>query len=301
MSRAKISAPFRASGPDSSSSFCARPSTIAVLPTPGSPTKTGLFLRRRQSTSSARPISRTRPITGSSLPSRARSVRLEAKAASGSREGPASSSPSPAGAPPASPSPGLSRGGPLRAPCEMKLRMSSRVTPWAPRSSTAWERASRMSAASMSPTPASSLPALWTWTTAVCSTRRKASVCCGGRREPGGSFCIVCSRNSASSWRRRGTSAPAASRISSPSGSWAAANRRCSTVRSACRLTMASRAATLSTRSRDALNTVRPPRSPRGGETPRCGPSREPSRPSSPPPRTCTPRTPPGPACAPPS
>ena len=29
---------------------CARPSTIAVLPTPGSPTKIGLFLRRRLST-----------------------------------------------------------------------------------------------------------------------------------------------------------------------------------------------------------------------------------------------------------
>ncbi len=103
MSRAKISAPLRASGLPSSSSFWASPSTIAVLPTPGSPTNTGLFFRRRHSTSSARPISRTRPITGSSFPSRARSVRLEAKAASGSREGPAPSSPSPAGVPPASP------------------------------------------------------------------------------------------------------------------------------------------------------------------------------------------------------
>ena len=57
---------------------CARPSTSAVLPTPASPTKTGLFLRRRQSTSSARCSSATRPISGSSWPSRARSVRFTA-------------------------------------------------------------------------------------------------------------------------------------------------------------------------------------------------------------------------------
>ena len=54
---------------------CARPSTIAVLPTPGSPISTGLFLVRRCSTWIARRISSSRPITGSSLPWRARSVR----------------------------------------------------------------------------------------------------------------------------------------------------------------------------------------------------------------------------------
>ena len=54
---------------------CARPSTIAVLPTPGSPISTGLFLVRRCSTWIARRISSSRPITGSSLPLRARSVR----------------------------------------------------------------------------------------------------------------------------------------------------------------------------------------------------------------------------------
>ena len=47
---------------------CARPSTIAVLPTPGSPISTGLFLVRRCSTWIARRISSSRPITGSSLP-----------------------------------------------------------------------------------------------------------------------------------------------------------------------------------------------------------------------------------------
>jgi hypothetical protein len=53
----------------------ARPSTMAVLPTPGSPISTGLFLVRRCSTWMARRISSSRPITGSSLPRRARSVR----------------------------------------------------------------------------------------------------------------------------------------------------------------------------------------------------------------------------------
>ena len=48
--------------------FWARPSTTAVLPTPGSPTSTGLFLVRRDSTCMTRSISFSRPITGSSLP-----------------------------------------------------------------------------------------------------------------------------------------------------------------------------------------------------------------------------------------
>jgi hypothetical protein len=54
----------------------ARPSTMAVLPTPGSPMRTGLFFVRRDSTCMTRSISRVRPMTGSSLPSRASWVRL---------------------------------------------------------------------------------------------------------------------------------------------------------------------------------------------------------------------------------
>ena len=46
----------------------ASPSTIAVLPTPGSPIKTGLFLVLRDSISTTRRISSSRPITGSILP-----------------------------------------------------------------------------------------------------------------------------------------------------------------------------------------------------------------------------------------
>ena len=45
----------------------ANPSTIAVLPTPGSPINTGLFLVRRCNTWIVRRISSSRPITGSSL------------------------------------------------------------------------------------------------------------------------------------------------------------------------------------------------------------------------------------------
>jgi len=49
--------------------FCAKPSTIAVLPTPGSPTSTGLFFVLRPRTCITRSISSLRPITGSRRPS----------------------------------------------------------------------------------------------------------------------------------------------------------------------------------------------------------------------------------------
>ena len=49
---------------------------MVVLPTPGSPMSTGLFFVRRDSTCMTRSISFSRPITGSSLPSRAAWVRL---------------------------------------------------------------------------------------------------------------------------------------------------------------------------------------------------------------------------------
>ena len=48
---------------------------MAVLPTPGSPISTGLFLVRRCRIWIDRRISSSRPITGSSLPCSARSVR----------------------------------------------------------------------------------------------------------------------------------------------------------------------------------------------------------------------------------
>ena len=62
-------------GTDPSTMSWARPSTTAVLPTPASPIKTGLFLVRRLRISITRAISRSRPITGSILPFLARAVK----------------------------------------------------------------------------------------------------------------------------------------------------------------------------------------------------------------------------------
>ena len=57
----------------------ARPSTMAVLPTPGSPISTGLFFLRRDRICITRSISSARPMIGSSLPWRASSVRSRPK------------------------------------------------------------------------------------------------------------------------------------------------------------------------------------------------------------------------------
>jgi hypothetical protein len=65
----------RLSGTSPAAMRRAMPSAIAVLPTPGSPIRTGLFLVRRESTWMARRISSSRPITGSSFCWRAASVR----------------------------------------------------------------------------------------------------------------------------------------------------------------------------------------------------------------------------------
>ena len=67
--------PARPSGMSPATMRWARPSTMAVLPVPGSPIRTGLFLVRRESTWMTRRISSSRPITGSSLPRSAASVR----------------------------------------------------------------------------------------------------------------------------------------------------------------------------------------------------------------------------------
>ena len=67
--------PFSPSGTSPATMRWARPSTIAVLPTPGSPISTGLFFVRRESTWITRRISSSRPMTGSSLPDSASAVR----------------------------------------------------------------------------------------------------------------------------------------------------------------------------------------------------------------------------------
>mmetsp|Transcript_21304 Transcript_21304/g.72541 ORF Transcript_21304/g.72541 Transcript_21304/m.72541 type:complete len:483 (+) Transcript_21304:618-2066(+) len=65
----------RLAGTSPATILCARPSDIAVLPTPGSPMRHGLFLDRLERICTVRRISSSRPITGSSLPARASAVR----------------------------------------------------------------------------------------------------------------------------------------------------------------------------------------------------------------------------------
>ena len=67
--------PVRVSGTLPATIIWARPSTTALLPTPGSPMSTGLFLVRRLMICMMRSISVPRPITGSSSPSCAALVR----------------------------------------------------------------------------------------------------------------------------------------------------------------------------------------------------------------------------------
>ena len=83
MSRATTRRSFSVSGTSPSTIRRARPSTIAVFPTPGSPTSTGLFLVRRLRIWMVRRISSSRPTTGSSFPDRANSVRSRPNCSSG--------------------------------------------------------------------------------------------------------------------------------------------------------------------------------------------------------------------------
>ena len=69
---------FKPSGTSSLTIRWAKPSIIAVFPTPGAPINTGLFLVRLCRTCTVRLISPSRPMTGSSLPSLASAVRSTA-------------------------------------------------------------------------------------------------------------------------------------------------------------------------------------------------------------------------------
>ena len=60
----------------------AKPSAIAVLPTPASPTNSGLFLRRRHKVCITRSISGPRPIKGSILPASTCKFKLSVKLSS---------------------------------------------------------------------------------------------------------------------------------------------------------------------------------------------------------------------------
>ena len=109
----------------------AKPSAMAVLPTPASPTKSGLFLRRRHRIWMVRSTSNSRPMSGSILPSLAIWLRFWVYCSSGE----AFSLPLALASLPSSasglPSAGLpaSGGSLLRMPWAMKFTTSKRVTP----------------------------------------------------------------------------------------------------------------------------------------------------------------------------
>jgi hypothetical protein len=84
MSRLKTRALASTSGTCPAWMRSARPSAMAVLPTPGSPTSTGLFLRRRHSTCCMRSSSTARPISGSMRPASASAFRSVVYASRGS-------------------------------------------------------------------------------------------------------------------------------------------------------------------------------------------------------------------------
>ena len=75
ISNAKIVLSRSPSGTSPRTIRWASPSTMAVLPTPGSPISTGLFFDLRLRIWTTRRISASRPMTGSSLPERAASTR----------------------------------------------------------------------------------------------------------------------------------------------------------------------------------------------------------------------------------
>ena len=75
ISSANIFLFFKPSGTSPLTIRCARPSATAVLPTPGSPIRTGLFLVLRERIRITFRISASRPITGSIFCSLARSTR----------------------------------------------------------------------------------------------------------------------------------------------------------------------------------------------------------------------------------
>ena len=74
------SLPLTISGTCPSTMRLARPSAMAVLPTPASPTRRGLFLRRRVRICTTRSTSSSRPTRGSIRPALACSFKLLAKA-----------------------------------------------------------------------------------------------------------------------------------------------------------------------------------------------------------------------------
>merc|ERR1719199_1623354 len=82
MSRVIMRLPSSVSGTSLAAIFCASPSAMADLPTPGSPMRHGLFLVRRPRICVTRMISLARPMQGSSLASSACLVRSDPNSSS---------------------------------------------------------------------------------------------------------------------------------------------------------------------------------------------------------------------------
>ncbi|CDC98663.1 putative uncharacterized protein [Alistipes sp. CAG:268] len=83
----KIRLPAMVAGTSPRAIRSASPSTMALLPTPASPIRIGLFFLRRERIWMTRSISRSRPMTGSTFPSRASCVRSAPNCASGWPDG----------------------------------------------------------------------------------------------------------------------------------------------------------------------------------------------------------------------
>mmetsp|Transcript_30002 Transcript_30002/g.57628 ORF Transcript_30002/g.57628 Transcript_30002/m.57628 type:complete len:246 (+) Transcript_30002:1709-2446(+) len=121
-SRESTRLPLRNSGHSSSTMRRARPSAMAVLPTPGSPNRMGLFFWRRARICMTRATSRSRPMTGSVAPSSARAVRSTQKSRSAVDSAPAPA-PAPARAAPAlAPAPAAAPALPCSFSCSPRRR-----------------------------------------------------------------------------------------------------------------------------------------------------------------------------------
>ena len=153
-SRAMMRIPRNIAGTSPAAMRHAIPSTIAVLPTPASPTSTGLFLWRRPRICRARATSGPRPISGSKAPAAARAVRSAVNRSSICREVPLRAS--------SGGFAGVSAAG-ATSPWEITSSTSTRETPCSWRKYTAWESASSSSAASRSPACTFSRSALRAW------------------------------------------------------------------------------------------------------------------------------------------
>jgi hypothetical protein len=229
MSRQYTVALARISGTRPSIMWRARPSAIAVLPTPASPTSNGLFLRRRQSVWITRSSSLSRPISGSIFPVSASWFKFWVKFSS---------------APPFScVSVSVSAGsslllrpcGVLVMPCEMKFTTSRRETFWRWRKNTACESFSPKIATRTLAPVTSFFPDDCTWRIARWMTLWNPSVGWVSISSLPATVGVCSLIKVSSSLRRPSMSAAHARRTSAADGLSSSASSKCSTVMNSCR------------------------------------------------------------------